>query len=123
MPSAPLPLRRAARQLLHFALLRSARVLTRLQGLLGFALLAPGTFQFLAFVFAQCGCICHECDWFPLDKFSAVPTGLGHSLYAYPALKRWAIIGRPSGLQEPEAECYISAKSQELTAKSRLSPT
>src|SRR5258708_25268593 len=47
-----LPLRRAARQLLHFALLRSARVLPRLQRVLGFALLARGAFQFLAFVFA-----------------------------------------------------------------------
>jgi hypothetical protein len=36
---------------------------------------------------------------FLLDKFSAVPTGLGYSSYAppFPALKRWAIIGRPSG--------------------------
>ncbi len=47
-----LPLRRAARQLLHFALLRSARVIPRLQRVLGFALLARGAFQFLAFVFA-----------------------------------------------------------------------
>jgi hypothetical protein len=93
-----LPLGGAASQLLHFALLRSARVVPRLQRILSFALLARGAFQFLAFVFGQLCCVCHESDSFPLNKFSAVPTGLGNFFVRlHPALKRWAIIGRPSG--------------------------
>src|SRR5712691_1554542 len=61
-----------------------------------FVLLAGGAFCFLAFVFAERCCVCHECDWFPLVSVSAVPTGLGH-FAANPGLTPWANIFRPSG--------------------------
>jgi hypothetical protein len=48
---------------------------------------------------------------FPLDKFSAVPTGLAILLLITPALKRWAIIGRPSGAVARPEIAPLTAKS------------
>ena len=65
MPSAEcqvllLPLGLAAGQFLDLGLFRSASVVAGLERFLGFALLAGGAFGFLAFVFGQLGCICHD---------------------------------------------------------------
>src|SRR5579863_2769652 len=65
MPSAkykllPLPLRLTANQFLHFALLRAACVIPRLQRFFRLVLLAGGAFGFLAFFFAEFACICHN---------------------------------------------------------------
>ena len=57
---ARLPLRLAASHLLNFRLLRSARIIARLQRLVRLALLARGAFGFLTFVSAQLCCIGHE---------------------------------------------------------------
>jgi hypothetical protein len=64
---------------------------------------------------------------FLLDKFSAVPTGLGYSSYAppFPALKRWAIIGRPSGAlisRTAGKKREASSLKPRATAKSCSSP-
>src|SRR5262249_37332818 len=56
-----LPLRLSARQFLHFALLRTTRVVPRLFGLFSSRLFAGGAFGFLTFFFAEFRCVCHEC--------------------------------------------------------------
>src|SRR3954470_19709139 len=56
-----LPFRRAANQLLYLAFLRTAGVLAGLERLIGLFLFARSAFNLLAFVFAECGCVGHEC--------------------------------------------------------------
>src|SRR5580704_16802615 len=56
-----LPLRLAAGQFLDLRLLRSARIVAGLQRLFSLALLARGSFGFLAFIFAKRCRVCHEC--------------------------------------------------------------
>src|ERR1700722_3263304 len=66
LKTAPLTLRLAASQLLHLALLRSAGVVAGLLWLFRLRLLASGALGFLAFVFGQFCCVCHECCACPL---------------------------------------------------------
>ena len=55
-----LPFSLTASQFLHFRLLRTSRIITRLERILRFPLLARGAFGFLAVFLAEFRCICHE---------------------------------------------------------------
>ena len=67
--SFALPLCLAAGQFLDLGLFRSASVVAGLERFFRLALLAGGAFGFLAFLFGQLCCVCHECVYLSSSRY------------------------------------------------------